>query len=151
MACFFGSDENKDKIDRLEREIATLKKDLITAKQQHEIEITTLQEDLTTAKQQYEIETSKLKQQLSTNEFDDEKDEEIAINALKRMGKKGKNIKEFMWKTMSELCYDNDEQINDFDEKNNDNNNNIKNKQIKISQLINIKNNQMCKYGHGNF
>eukprot|EP01084_Bolivina_argentea_P184523 318250_1 len=51
---------------------------------------------------------------------------------------------------MSELCYQNDQQItNDFDdEKKIDHH---KRKQIKTSQLINIKNNEMCTYGHGYF
>eukprot|EP01084_Bolivina_argentea_P005345 10096_1 len=83
---------------------------------------------------------------MNKNEFDDDdddkKDEEIVINALKRMKKKGKNIKEFMWKTMSELCYKNDYQIdNKFDDekKNNNNNYSIENDENQLSQLIDIK------------
>eukprot|EP01084_Bolivina_argentea_P256805 432528_1 len=52
---------------------------------------------------------------------------------------------------MSELCYKNDYQINNnFDDEKNNNNNN-KNEQIKLSQLIDIKNDEMCKYGHGGY
>eukprot|EP01084_Bolivina_argentea_P147081 257380_1 len=75
------------------------------------------------------------------NEFDhDKKDEEIVMNALKRMKKRGINIKQFMWQAMSELCDQNDDEIGD---------NNNKNEVIKISQLINTKYTEMCKYGHG--
>eukprot|EP01084_Bolivina_argentea_P256806 432529_1 len=52
---------------------------------------------------------------------------------------------------MSELCYENEDQINnhlDDEKKNNNNNYSIENDENQLSQLINIKKKAMCKYGH---
>eukprot|EP01084_Bolivina_argentea_P147080 257378_1 len=57
---------------------------------------------------------------------------------------------------MSELCYENDDQINtsnhlDDEKKNNNNNYSIENDENQLSQLIDIKEKEMCKYGHHMF
>eukprot|EP01084_Bolivina_argentea_P095376 171489_1 len=86
---------------------------------------------------------------MNQNEFanDDQKDEEIVIEALKRMRKRGRNIRTFMWQTMYELCYQNEEENKQeiVDEKTKED------YQTHISQLTDTRHTQMCKYGHGRF
>eukprot|EP01084_Bolivina_argentea_P021293 39553_1 len=57
------------------------------------------------------------------------------------------DTKQFTW----QLVYN--ENKNEYDEKENNYNNNKKqnNKQEKLSQLIDVNNNKMCKYGHGTY
>eukprot|EP01084_Bolivina_argentea_P095377 171492_1 len=105
---------------------------------------TKLQQDAENIKSQ-----RKHRAMMNQNEFsnDDQKDEEIVIEALKRMRKRGRNIRTFMWQTMYELCYQNEEENKQeiVDEKTKED------YQTHISQLIDTRHAQMCKYGHGWF
>eukprot|EP01084_Bolivina_argentea_P312936 541825_1 len=78
---------------------------------------------------------------MNENEFDS--DEEAVMKKLRKMKLEGKDIKQFMFKAIYKLCYDQKENENE------NNNKNENEKQIKLSQLVNIRSEQMCKCGHG--
>eukprot|EP01083_Nonionella_stella_P252171 869188_1 len=90
---------------------------------------------------------------------EDNKDQTIIFDALSRMRQRGiTNTSEFSWKIMyNEYKYNNKNDKNDnnnknglnYDEKENENKK-IKQNQ-RLSQLINVKNDEMCQYGHGEF
>eukprot|EP01084_Bolivina_argentea_P218881 371345_1 len=78
----------------------------------------------------------------------DQKDQKIIYEALGRMRERGTtNIKQFTW----ELVFHENETEYKCNEKdaNNNNKNNKKEKEVRISQLINENNKEMCKEGHG--
>eukprot|EP01083_Nonionella_stella_P252172 869190_1 len=90
---------------------------------------------------------------------EDNKDQTIIFDALARMRKRGiTDTSEFSWTIMyNEYKYNNKNDKNDnnnknglnYDEKENENKK-IKQNQ-RLSQLINVKNDEMCQYGHGGY
>eukprot|EP01084_Bolivina_argentea_P276548 471889_1 len=89
---------------------------------------------------------------------DDAKDQQIIIDAVKRVSNRGDiKVDDFWFETMflahkqrqnDGNATDNDETDTKSDEKE-DNNDNTEQKQIKLSQIINTKKKEMCRYGHG--
>eukprot|EP01084_Bolivina_argentea_P149869 261750_1 len=102
------------------------------------------------SQRQQRITTNKEQQQLE----EDNKDKQIIFDALNRIRDRGiTNTNEFTWGIMYyEHKKENHKQYNN-DEKQNENNkiNNKINKKDRISQLIDTKYDEMCRFGHGFF
>eukprot|EP01084_Bolivina_argentea_P203848 348098_1 len=103
------------------------------------------------SQRQQRITTNKQQQQFE----EDKKDTHTIFDALKIIRDRGiTNTKELTWEIMySEHQNENDKKYNNYDEKQDEKQNETKqiNKNERISQLVNTKYNEMCKYGHGQY
>eukprot|EP01084_Bolivina_argentea_P264615 448275_1 len=104
--------------------------------------------DESTIKQNASYIKSQRQERIVTNKLqeEDEEDQNTIFSALKRMRERGiTDTNQFTWQLVHNENVN--ENKNEYDEKQNNKQNN--NKQKKLSQLIDVNNNEMCKYGHG--